>query len=133
MGKTIFFSTHILADVSEICTHVGIIEAGQLVMEGNIEELQRRLVVHRELLVTLLDQIDLARNILLGIPGVIEVSEMPPENGRGRLRVLLEGEDEHVSGVLRELVRREVPVLHFMEETRDMEAVFMRATKGMVT
>ena len=31
MGKTIFFSTHILADVAEICTRVGIIEAGVLV------------------------------------------------------------------------------------------------------
>ncbi len=133
MGKTIFFSTHILADVSEICTHVGIIEAGQLVMEGNIEELQRRLVPHRELHVTLLGGIDFARETLLGIPGVIEVSDLPPENGRGRLRVLLEGEDDHVSALLRELVLREVPVLHFMEETRDMEAVFMRATKGLVT
>ncbi|NLH08413.1 MAG: ABC transporter ATP-binding protein, partial [Chloroflexi bacterium] len=41
MGKTIFFSTHILADVQEICTQVGIIEAGRLVMEGDIEEMQR--------------------------------------------------------------------------------------------
>lgn len=34
MGKTIFFSSHILADVSEICTHIGIIEAGQMVAQG---------------------------------------------------------------------------------------------------
>src|SRR3970040_2299545 len=34
MGKTIFFSTHILADVAEICTQVGIIEAGRLVARG---------------------------------------------------------------------------------------------------
>lgn len=133
MGKTIFFSTHILADVSEICTHVGIIEAGQLVMGGNIEELQRQLVPHRELLVTILDGVEIARNTLLSIPNVIEFTDMLPENGRGRLRVLLQGEDEDVSDLLRELVLREVSVLHFVEETRDMEAVFMRATKGMVT
>jgi ABC-2 type transport system ATP-binding protein len=29
MGKTIFFSTHILADVEDICTHIGIVEAGR--------------------------------------------------------------------------------------------------------
>jgi ABC-2 type transport system ATP-binding protein len=38
MGKTIFFSTHILADVAEICTRVGIIEAGELVAAGELED-----------------------------------------------------------------------------------------------
>jgi ABC-2 type transport system ATP-binding protein len=38
MGKTIFFSTHILADVAEICTQVGIIEAGKLVAAGSLAE-----------------------------------------------------------------------------------------------
>lgn len=133
MGKTIFFSTHILADVSEICTHVGIIEAGQLVTEGDIEELQRQLVPYREVQITLLDGVDVARKTLLAIPGVGEVEDLPPENGRLRLRVLLQGEDEQVSALLRELVLREVPVLHFIEETRDMEEVFLRATKGIVS
>ena len=43
MGKTVFFSTHILADVAEICTRVGIIEAGQIVAMGTLDELQRGL------------------------------------------------------------------------------------------
>ncbi|MGH2523813.1 MAG: ABC transporter ATP-binding protein, partial [Anaerolineales bacterium] len=37
LGKTIFFSTHILADVAEICTQVGIVEAGRLVAQGSLE------------------------------------------------------------------------------------------------
>src|SRR5215813_8224361 len=55
MGKTIFFSSHILADVAEICTHIGIIEAGQMVMQGRMEDLQRQLMPHREVIVTLSD------------------------------------------------------------------------------
>ena len=47
MGKTIFFSTHILADVAEICTQVGIVEAGRLVAQGSLEEMQRRVLPHR--------------------------------------------------------------------------------------
>src|SRR5687767_3720433 len=31
MGKTIFFSSHILADVAEICTHIGIVDLGRVV------------------------------------------------------------------------------------------------------
>ena len=41
MGKTIFFSSHILADVAEICTHIGIVEAGQIVAQGTMDEMQR--------------------------------------------------------------------------------------------
>jgi len=33
-GKTLFFSTHILADVEEICDHVGIIHEGRMIFEG---------------------------------------------------------------------------------------------------
>lgn len=35
LGKTLFFSTHILADVEEICDHVGIIHEGRMIFEGS--------------------------------------------------------------------------------------------------
>lgn len=37
-GKTIFFSSHILADVSEICSRIGIIHNGKLVFEGTLND-----------------------------------------------------------------------------------------------
>ena len=43
MGKTIFFSSHILADIAEICTEVAILEAGQMVIQGDIEVLRQRM------------------------------------------------------------------------------------------
>ena len=133
MGKTIFFSTHILADLQEICTQVGIIEAGRLVMEGDIEEMQRRLVPHREILITLLGPADAAKEFLFGREGVELVEEVRGENGRSRLHVSLQGDDQAVSGLLADLVRQGIPVMHFTEETRDLESVFMRATKGIVS
>lgn len=42
MGKTILISSHILAELAEICTHVAIIEAGQLHFTGTIPELMTR-------------------------------------------------------------------------------------------
>ena len=41
MGKTVFFSTHILSDVERICDTVGIIASGKLVMEKPLEEMQK--------------------------------------------------------------------------------------------
>jgi ABC-2 type transport system ATP-binding protein len=35
-GCTIFLSSHLLAEVSEICTHVGVLLGGRLVSEGPI-------------------------------------------------------------------------------------------------
>lgn len=133
MGKTIFFSTHILADVAEICTQVGIIEAGELIMEGGLEDMQRRLVPDREIIVTLLNGIESAYQVLGGVKGVNSIEEAKPEDGRLRLSVKLQGDDRAVSELLRTLVIAGVPVIHFTEETRDLEAVFMRATKGIVS
>lgn len=133
MGKTIFFSTHILADVAEICTQVGIIEAGELVMEGSVEEMKRRLVPHREIVVTLLGLPDDARVKLSAFPGIEAVEDLKPENGRARLHVSLTGDDQQVANLLAALVEAKIPVMHFMEETRDLESVFMRATKGIVS
>ncbi len=133
MGKTIFFSTHILADVREICTQVGIIEQGHLVMQGSVEEMQRQLVPHREIVVTMLGGVDQAQDILTGYVGVQGVEELKPDNGRDRLHISLDGEDQAVSQLLAAMVSAGVPVLHYMEETRDLESVFMRVTRGIVS
>jgi ABC-2 type transport system ATP-binding protein len=56
MGKTIFFSTQILSDVAEICTRIGILEAGQIVATGSLEELRNQLASHRRVALILLDR-----------------------------------------------------------------------------
>mgnify|MGYP001029513224 CR=1 FL=1 len=133
MGKTIFFSTHILADVQEICTHVGIIEAGQLVMEGTLEEMQRQIIPHRAITVTLLGEVERAREVLLAVEGITAVEDLRPDNDHPRLLITLRGEDADVSRLLATLVRAGLPVLHFSEETRDLESIFMHATRGIVS
>jgi ABC-2 type transport system ATP-binding protein len=43
LGKTIFLSSHILTELSDVCTSVGILERGQLVAAGPIAEIADRL------------------------------------------------------------------------------------------
>jgi len=144
LGKTIFFSTHILADVAEICTQVGIVEAGKLVAEGSLAEMQRRLRPHRRLHITLLGHAEEAQVALAGREGVIETRLAKSEGGNGAppegapadaqtLEVDFSGEDEAVSALLRDLVGRGLPVLRFTETVHDLEDVFMHATKGIVS
>src|SRR5439155_11471406 len=43
LGKTIFLSSHILSELSDVCTSIGILEKGRLVVAGPIGEIAARL------------------------------------------------------------------------------------------
>jgi ABC-2 type transport system ATP-binding protein len=133
MGKTIFFSSHILADVAEICTHIGIVEAGQIVAQGTMDEMQRQLMPHREIIITLLDRAEEAKEALSQIAGVQQVVDLPDEQNKKRLRIDFNGEDEARSQMLQVLTSKGIPVVNFSEQSQDLETVFMKVTKGIVS
>ncbi len=131
MGKTIFFSSHILADVEEICTHIGIIEKGQIVIQGAMDQIRRQLMPNREVVVTLLDRVDEAKLALGVLPGVINVVDLPDDSGKKRIRVDFTGEDELLSTMVQTLAGKGIPAINFAEQSHDLEQVFMRVTKAI--
>lgn len=135
MGKTIFFSTHILADVSEICTHIGIVEAGQMIAQGSMDDMRAQLQPHREITVTLRDEASVARlkEVASGVPGVLGVTDLEPKSGRFRVRVDFAGDDDGVADLNAKIAAAGIAILGFAEETKDLEAMFMRVTKGIVS
>lgn len=135
MGKTVFFSTHVLADVAEICTRVGIIEAGRLVALGGLEELHLSILPQRRIEITVLERLEEAQETLQSAPGVMAIVPFPEKKDGERQRLMIEfsGDDLALSRLLSQLVQRGIPVLHFSEDTRDLEEIFLRATKGIVS
>ena len=135
MGKTVFFSTHILSDVAEICSRVGIIEAGKLVALGDLEQLHLQVLPRRQIELTLLDRLDEAVHLLQQQNNVSQVESHPAlkENGRQRLTFEFDGDDAALSQLLSYLVQNQMPVLHFSEDARNLEDVFMRTTQGIVS
>ncbi|HNB51531.1 MAG TPA: ABC transporter ATP-binding protein [Anaerolineales bacterium] len=135
LGKTIFFSTHILADVAEICTRVGIIEGGKMVATGGIGELQKLVMPHRQVQLTVLNRAKEAEDLLRNIPGISAVQNLTPNGNDSRTRFEFEfiGDEQALGGLLAYLVQNNVQVIHFTEERHDLEEVFMRVTKGIVT
>ncbi len=135
MGKTIFFSSHILADVAEICTHIGIVEAGQMVMQGSMDELRSQLTPHREITITVRNDnvAEVVKSTVSSIEGVISVMMLEPKGGRSRVRLDFTGDDEGVEALNQRLAESGIAVLGFNEETKDLEAMFMSVTKGIVT
>jgi len=132
LGKTILFSSHILADVGELCTRVGIIEEGKLVALGTLQQLSQHVMPHRQLHIGLLDRKEEAQIMLQSMPGVSEVRAMD-DTSRASLEVDFIGEDEAIHQLLAKLLAQGFPVIHFSEESKNLEEVFMRTTKGIVS
>src|SRR5438552_12277349 len=51
LGKTILISSHILSELTEMCTHVAIIERGHLLISGRVEEILQAMQPAREIYV----------------------------------------------------------------------------------
>jgi ABC-2 type transport system ATP-binding protein len=128
MGKTILVSSHILSELADFCTSIGIIERGRLLAAGSIEQVQRQIRSHRVLKVRLLDETtDRAASLLRDDPAIREV-----ETFDHTVTAEFEGVDEDMTRLLGRLIEAGVSVQSFAEEPLSLEEVFMMITKGIV-
>jgi ABC-2 type transport system ATP-binding protein len=132
MGKTIFVSSHILSEIEEICTHIGIIEAGQLIASGTIQEMRERIQTHRTVQIGLLGRAAEAQQWLADQPNVLAVTPLA-ENHGCNLAIEFSGDDSAIAALLAALVQEGFPVIRFQEKTGGLEDIFMRLTKGVVS
>ncbi|MFP4343800.1 MAG: ABC transporter ATP-binding protein [Anaerolineales bacterium] len=132
MGKTILLSSHVLRELDEIATHLGIIEAGTLVASGPIDEIRMRLQPQRTILVTFLGSTADAHAWLTARPDVAAV-EVVQGSGEEVLRVTLQGQEDAVVALLAALVQGGWPVRSYLEERATLESLFLDLTRGIVS
>ena len=133
MGKTIFFSSHILSEVADICTSIGIIEAGRLIAHGDMETMRRQLRAHRLIEVRVLGDPAPLHALLLQNERAVSVAGGPEANlPPDTVRIDFSGGDEELSDLLASFVAKGVRVLAFTELTGDLEEVFLHVTQGIV-
>jgi ABC-2 type transport system ATP-binding protein len=146
LGKTIIISSHILTELAEVCTHVGIIERGRLLVSGSIDEILHHMQPARAIQVRVLGRGARGMEVLRSVPGVQEVTWLPGAgatppageapgvvpDGPGLLRARVLGDEHLLGAMLATLVRSEVPVYSFHEEVSDLEDIFLGATRGLV-
>ena len=127
MGKTIIISSHILHELAELCTTVGILERGELLFHGPIEEIVRRVRTGTTLHIRVTEQQDLAALLLQRSTGIKSV-----ESVDGYLLVELEKQTHDLSDVARLLLDNNFRIREIREEEVNLETAFMRLTKGIV-
>jgi len=134
MGKTILFSSHILADVDELCNAVGIIEAGKMVAVDNLTTLRTQLNQNRVIYFTLIgDNLNAALAALSYVPEVSGVTHNQNAEGDWAVQVSFSGDKMGVSALVARLVKADVPLLSFREESESLEDMFMKLTEGIVS
>ena len=132
-GKAIFISSHILAELAEICNAVVILERGRVVTQGPIEQVLRATMQHRKFAVRLLqtpphDEYERLVRALLQMPRVERVQVQPQE-----VHFEVSGDGTVACDILAQLMADEFRVLEFRQTRADLEDVFLRVTKGEVS
>ncbi|MCH7884678.1 MAG: ABC transporter ATP-binding protein [Planctomycetes bacterium] len=127
MGKTIIISSHILHELAELCTTVGIIEKGELKLKEPIAEIIRRVKTGTKLLIRVTEQVDLAALLLQRTRGIRSVDQQ-----NGQLIVDLEKQTHDFSSIARLLLDNNFKINEIKEEEVNLETAFMRLTKGIV-
>ena len=129
MGKTILISSHILSELADFCTSIGIIERGKMLAAGSIQEIQQQIRSHRVIKVRVLgDQTDRAAGMLRDDPSIRTV-----ETFDHTITAEFEGQDPDMARLLGGLVGSGIVVQSFAEEPLSLEEVFMMITKGIVS
>jgi ABC-type multidrug transport system ATPase subunit len=116
-GATVLLSSHLLSEVDQVCTHVGVMHVGRLVSQGTIADLRAAAAPRVHVRTARPDD---AAAVLrrLGVRGVtVHSGEVVADLGSSEPEALL-----------RTLVLDDVPVREFRVDTADLEDVFVALT-----
>ena len=123
MGKTIIISSHILPELTELCTMIGIIDHGRMRAVGSVQDVIRGLSADRRLRITVVGAREPAIAILEPLESVRHV-----DVANGAIEATYEGDDSTAADILQALTAGGVKVSAFSQVDGGLEEAFMRAT-----
>jgi ABC-2 type transport system ATP-binding protein len=127
MGKTVLVSSHILTELADFCTSIGIIEAGRLLASGRIDEITANLTGNVIVDITVKGDPRVALEVLA------ERTDITRSTSDGRvIRVEYGGSPDDLDELLEYLMKRGVRVLGFSRTEADLEDIFLKVTRGVV-
>lgn len=127
MKKTVIVSSHILPELADVCTRVGMIEKGNLIVDGNVEEVMRKARQQIQLEIRVADRIDDAAKLLEQQDGVEGIDIV-----QGTIQTRLKPEVLDYSALPTLLISEGFRLTLFREEEVNLETAFLSLTKGLV-
>ena len=128
MKKTVIVSSHILPELADVCTRVGMIEKGHMVVDGNVADVMRKARQRILLNIRVKDRIDDAAKLL----EQLDCTESIKITKNGMLELTLKPAVEDYSSIPAELVNAGFAMTLFREEDVNLETAFLQLTKGLV-
>lgn len=126
-GKTVLISSHILTELAEMVDSVGIIEQGQLLATGSVEEIQRERAQHRELTIRILERSGEAAKQLETREGI----GTPIVDGE-LIRFEFHGDTKAQAALVSWMVGQGFDVAEIRSHKKSLEDVFLQVTEGKV-
>lgn len=125
MGKTILISSHILEELAQLCTRIGIIETGEMVAQGSLSDIYRQLSLMRVVHVQVANQTPELLERLRQTVGVQSVEEQID-----RLAIRLHEAEKSIEELHEALVAAGARIRMFQPEAMELETAFMKLTQG---
>jgi ABC-2 type transport system ATP-binding protein len=127
-GRTVLVSSHILTELADFCTSIGIMERGRMVISGPIDAIAARLVPHRTLVVELdAPAADAAAARARAAEVLARARAVKGVQTEGEtLAVAFEGSESDRADLLAALVQAGVRVKAFSERKLDVEDIFLK-------
>jgi len=127
MGKTILLSSHILSELSEVCNRIAILERGEMVAQGPLDEIMEGARDDTEVWLSTTDD-ERACVVLRELPQVAEAKIDPQQ----KLVVVNLKESMDLAAISTHLHGRELSLRHLERQDPTLEEVFMKLTQGLV-
>jgi ABC-2 type transport system ATP-binding protein len=127
LGKTILISSHILPELEELCTSVAIVDRGQVLTQGRVTDIERRLRFGAVLRVRLLlegAELEAARDQFAAAADVASAAILED----GTIELGFRGDDEASARLLASSVSAGLPIVSFARAASDLEELFLQVT-----
>ena len=128
MGKTIIISSHILADLGEICNRIGIIEQGKLLINGSIDDVLASVKPSPIVYVRVKDNIEQAMTVLKNEDYVTDC-----HLESDTIVLTVKENFEEMWKITDVLYKNDLKVKYLQPEAKSLEHAFMELTEGKVS
>lgn len=127
LKKTVIVSSHILPELADVCTRVGMIEKGNLIVDGYVDEVMRKARQQIMLQIRVKENMEKAAALLQQHELVAKVDIV-----KGTIDTTLKADTFDYSSIPTVMIQEGFQLTLFREEEVNLETAFMSLTKGLV-